>query len=479
MRTLVFKLLDNKDNVEQIKQLQEDWSVCYRQLYNNLDLSEDKEYLSSLRIKSVKAKSYLVKEVIAFKERDIKNKERVRKNIDKLNSYDKLYPKQFKHLQSLKKSLNSKVVFGGRKNLIKRSKEEITKEEWKDGRLYPLVFYGETSRNGNRFFDFKGLSKGEVLFKMECTDIKLPLKISDKKYNRKEVQLLEQLALEKEIPITVKLMYDELHISFDESIMYNSKLDTKKLNKECPYKKKEQPIKRKDWYRTKYIEHREFLKHGKKERYLAVDLNPNKIGYVIKDIDENVYSEGCFEIELPNDVKYSSKRKYNYSLIFKEIFKLIKHYKVSYFVVEELDIDNSTNYGNKDSNRKIKNEWMMNLQKELIVRRCNETKTILIEVNPCYSSFIGNLLYNKYDPIASAYEICRRGIYKYTTGFKLIPEYIVDNIISDRIDCNVDLHCFTSFVELFESIRDQSYRRNNKSFSKYLLSPSTHINMYT
>ena len=40
----------------------------------------------------------------------------------------------------------------------------ISNEEFKEKRLYPIVFYGETSRKGNRFFDFKELSEGKILF---------------------------------------------------------------------------------------------------------------------------------------------------------------------------------------------------------------------------------------------------------------------------------------------------------------------------
>ena len=43
----------------------------------------------------------------------------------------------------------------------------------------------------------------------------------------------------------------------------------------------------------------------------------------------------------------------------------------------------------------------------------------LVEVNPVYSSFIGNLLYgseNTPDMIASSIEIARRGFKKYSKG---------------------------------------------------------------
>lgn len=474
MKTLIFKLKNNDNNVETIKSLQQDYSVCFRQIYNNLDLIKDDNFMGSLRIKSSKLKEYLIKETIAFDEKRSYNLKKIQENIDELNSYEKLNPKQFKHLKYLERSIKSKIVFGGKINLIKRSKNLITKEEWKDKRLYPLVFYGETSRKGNRFFDFKELVNGKLLFKMESTDIKLNLEISTNKH-KKEIKLLQYLTTDKKIPISVKLTHSHIHLSFDESILYESNLDIRKLHKECPFEKGS--VDKKQWYRSKYTEHEDYLKRGKLDRYLSVDLNPNKIGFVITNNQMNLIDKGSMEIELLNSVKYSNKRKYNYSIIIKELFKLIEHYKVSYFVIEELDI-NKDNHGNKESNRKIKQEWMLNYLKELIVRRCNETKTILIEVPAYYSSFIGNLTYRMYDPISSAYELCRRGINKFKKGFKMIPEYNPNNINTDRIDGDIDLGSYKSFVECFKAIRNQSYRRNDKSFSKYLLSQCTNISVY-
>lgn len=480
MRTLVFKLKNNDNNVSQIKDFQKDWSICFRQLYNNLDLSADKNYLNSLRIKSSKLKEYLKKEVIAFHERKESSKELIQEKIDELYKKvekDKLDIKEFKQLKKLEKSLKSNVVFGGRKNLIKRSQDKISNKEWKDNRLYPLIFYGDKSSKGNRFFDFKDLSNGKIMFKMETTKVKLPLKISTKKHNR-VLQILQEMALNKEIPITVKLSHDKIQISYEEGILSDSKLDSKKLHKECPFNKKTQPLQRKSWYKKQYRKHEQHLKHGKLERYLAVDLNPNKIGYVITDNQLNIIDKGCFEIELPKSNKYSNKRKYNYGLIIKELFKLVEHYKVSYFVIEDLEDTNEDDHGNKTANRKIKQEWMLNMLKQLIERRCNESKTILKVVPAYYSSFIGNLMYDIYDPIASSYELCRRGIGQFNKGFKMIPEYDVNNIITDRIDDSIDIQSCKSFVELFKSMRNKSYRRNDKTFYKYLLTEKTNIYIY-
>ena len=83
----------------------------------------------------------------------------------------------------------------------------------------------------------------------------------------------------------------------------------------------------------------------------------------------------------------------------------------------------------------------------------------------------------EYDPISSSIEILRRGIDKYTKGFKLIPDFDKDNIFTDKIDGYVDLNHFKGFVDLFKSIRNKSYRRKDISFSsqKFTKSDKSHV----
>ena len=172
-----------------------------------------------------------------------------------------------------------------------------------------------------------------------------------------------------------------------------------------------------------------------------------------------------------------NKRKYEYSQIIKDLFKKVKHYRVSYFIIEDLENLNKDNFGNKVSNRKNKLEFKKNYIFSLITRRCNETGTILRKVNPVYSSFIGNLTYDMYDPIASSIEICRRGINQFNKGFRLIPEYCLDNILTDKIDKYVDPSHFNTFRELYKSIRNKSYRRKDLSFSrqKFTQTDKSHV----
>lgn len=467
MKTLVHRIkISNEDKVL-LKDLQDKYSKDFRKVYKNLELCKDKEFLNSLNMESSKLKEYLTKEVILFYEKYQSTKNKIKEKLIDLEENKEL---NFKKIVKLKRSLKSDICFGGRLNLQRRTKGLISNDEWKKLRLYPIVFYGEASRKGNRFFDFKNLSSGDILFKMEGTKIKIPIVISNKKH-REELILLEKLCSLKEISLTVKLTHDKIYLTFDETILNGTNFDYRLFQKDKPTGlNKEQT---KEYWKSKYKEHEEKLKLGKLERYISIDVNPNEIGYAISNNKLDVLDRGCYRIE----GKISeNKRKHEYSQIIKDIFKKVKHFKISYFVIEDLDINND-NYGNKESNRKNKLEFKKNYIFSIINRRCNETGTLLRKVNPCYSSFIGNLMYEEYDPISSSIEILRRGIGQYNKGFKLIPELDKDKIITDKIDGYVDLNQFNGFVELFKSIRNKSYRRKEISFSsqKFTKCDKSHV----
>ena len=451
-----------------LNSLQLEYSQDFRKVYNNLDLISDKDFVKSLNIKSAKLKEYLFKEVIAFKEKYDSGKERL---AEVIKEHEGRAVINFKKLTSLRKSYYSNICFGGRLNLQRRTKGLITKEEWKELRKYPMVFYGETSRKGNRFFDFKDLSEGKVLFKLESTKIKIPITFSNRKHS-KELFLLQEMCMNKEIPLTIKLTSDKIHISFDESKLNDTNFDHKLYQKEKPKHLSKEGTK--NYWRTKFQEHEENLKQGKLDRYLAIDINPNEIGFVVADRDLEIIEHGCYKIE---GKVSENKRKYEYSQIVKDLFTKVKHYRVSYFIIEDLENLNKDNFGNKISNRKNKLEFKKNYIFSLVTRRCNETGTILRKVNPVYSSFIGNLTYDMYDPIASSIEICRRGINQFNKGFKLFPEYCLDNILTDKIDKYVDPSHFNTFRELYKSIRDKSYRRKDLSFSrqKFTQTDKSHV----
>lgn len=457
MKTIIFSINLNESDCNLVTELQNQYSISFRKVYNNLELSSDPEFLKSLPVKSSKQKEYLIKEVLAFNERNIANKERILENITKLESEKHLKLSKFRKLQKLRKSYNSKICFGDKKELIKLSKGEGDINIWKSSRLLPLVFYGETSRLGNRFFDLKEISEGKVLFKLESTDIKIPLIFNTKKY-KNELIKLQSLILDKKIPVTIKLTNKLIYITYDESILNKTNVDIKAFYKEIT------DIKDKDTRRVlianRYKEHEEYLKIGKLNRYLSIDLNPDGIGYCIMNKDLSIVTKGYLDI---SKVLKANKRRYETINLIKILFKLIKHYKCSYIVTEELNI-NDNDLGNRVSNRKVNNLWNRELINNNITKRCNETGTIRIEINPCYTSFIGNIIYKEYDPIASSMEICRRGINKYSKG-GFYPELDLTNFINDK-RYNKIKECLTwkELYSLFVTSK-WSYRRKLKEFN--------------
>lgn len=481
MKTLVYNIECSEADREVLKLLQHQGNIDFRKCFNNMDLWQDIGFINSLNIKSKRYQEYLYKEVMSFYKKVEASKNKVLDKINELHEKREKKPltqKEFKKLSELKTSYNSKIVFGGKANLRKRTKGLISHEEFQENRLYPLTFYGEANKKGSRFFDFSNLSNGQILFKMEATKIKIPLTFSNKKHYD-ELVLLQSMALNNEIPITIKLSHDIICISFDESKLNGSNMNYRKLSKSAPSKITNLPAYNAYWT-SEHRKHENYLKQGKFERYLSLDLNPNQIGFVITDENMNILDMGSYELE---GKMSSDKRKYEYSIIIKQLFKKIEHYKCSYIVVEDLEGIVKEDYGNKTSNRKIKSEWKLNYLKELIVRNSNESKTIIREVNPYLSSVLGNLTTKYYDCIGSALEIARRGINRFTKGFVLIPDIDPNKIMTDianklRIDYKIDLASFQSYQELYKSIWNKSYRRKEKSFLSYLLTKKSNVFVY-
>ena len=108
----------------------------------------------------------------------------------------------------------------------------------------------------------------------------------------------------------------------------------------------------------------------------------------------------------------------------------MNYWKCSKLCIEDLNIKLSDKKQGKTFNRLCNNVWNRNL----VVNKLKMLSVIygyeLIEVNSCYSSFIGNMLYsseNTPDMIASSIEITRRGFKKHSKGW-FYPIFNVDNL---------------------------------------------------
>jgi len=179
------------------------------------------------------------------------------------------------------------------------------------------------------------------------------------------------------------------------------------------------------------------MQRGKNpNRYVAVDLNPTNIGCsVLEKVDDkgnykviNVWSYdfSCYFDKkgyASNDKRqkhYNNKRKYELTVALKQLFKIALHYDCSHFVMEDLNCK-ATDKLSREANRKTRNLWCRDLTTNIITKRCNECGIELIEVNPCYSSFIGNIQHPYADSCSASVEIGRRGMYKYTKGMSFYP----------------------------------------------------------
>jgi hypothetical protein len=125
--------------------------------------------------------------------------------------------------------------------------------------------------------------------------------------------------------------------------------------------------------------------------------------------------------------------------------------------LEDLNIKSKdTGYG-KNGNRLILNKWVRNLfvnQMEKRNRLCN-IKTI--KVLPHYSSYIGNIQHNYFDPINSSLEIGRRG-YEVVIlkNKKFYPDFIIKNELMDQ--WKEHINSLTGWKDLFSLIKNLKLR---------------------
>jgi len=303
---------------------------------------------------------------------------------------------------------NGKVIFGGKSLFIQRCQDKISADNFQFKKLIPIYSIGESNQSANRKFTI--LDTNTILFKPERSvhvEIKLPFL---KKKLKKEVEKLKFLQDTKSIPITYQLDCNNIYLSYDDALVNESK---------------------------NY--------HGKFNRIMGIDMNPNYIGYSIIDwSDEDDFqfiSNGMFDLthfsmaskelkhlkwelkKLGKDgderkqiiikkLKYlNNKRDHETIEIAIKVFNLFKGFNCSILGIEDLSIVSKDNGKGKNYNRLVNNEWLRNWLVNQLEKRINRINARVIKVLPAYSSFIGNLVYsnlNLPDPVLSSIEIGRR-----------------------------------------------------------------------
>ena len=502
---------------------QKEYSFAFRKLWTNYDKLNDKLFLNNLR-KQYNLSSYEImclqvdiktkfKQITTQKKKLENDIIEITKEIEKLKSISrnkfetrKLF-KLNKKLDYKNKQLSKDITFGG-VNLIRRlsflnnDKKANQKEienisnEYQAKRILPINHIGETYRpNSNRFFNFD-FNNNEIIYKPNRKiKIKINYKIS-KNYQNYLLQLqnIKELKIQ---PISIKLTSNYIVLTFDEAKLNGYSFDKKGFFEE----RQKHDNKKQVFIDFKNQQKETMLKDKLKNRYCGIDLNPEYIGVSILDKQHDngkfkIIDKFCFNLSnlleksnnsSSNEIsKYiNNKRKYEIGIIYKQLFKIIKHYKVSHFVIEDLNFKSKLT--NKEANRKTRNVWNLNYQQNLMQKHCNINGIELIKINPCYSSFIGNISYNYFDPVNAAIEICRRGLNKFKKGnnfYPIITNTIIDTMIQRfGLDVQVIKDC-KNWIQLYKLFKQTKlkyrWQLNDTKFSCFsIFNYKSNWNLYS
>ena len=334
------------------------------------------------------------------------------KNIDCLDSsWIKAAVKKSTELQT-----NQKLYFGGKSKFFKKKYKKL---EILDKNM-PLEMRGSSNDKGNRkakiignLFIFKP-SKG--------LEFKIELKLS-----KNELNMLSIIELESKLSknyFNFEIDSKNVWISFNEPILH---------------------------------EH-EF----KKYRFLGLDLNPNWIAISIQDKTNEIYKE-LIDLRLLNK-ENKNKKQYELSVLNKYIVKLCKHYKVEYVCIEDINIRSSNKGLGKSYNKLLNNDWKRNYIVNNLKKWLNINSIKHLEVNPFYTSFIGQMKnMEDYDSIAASKEVAFRG-YLMVCGFK------VQDYVNQFLSGSVTTHwkemspSINTFKDLYNHFRAEKKSKNSYRF---------------
>ena len=340
----------------------------------------------------------------------------------------------------LLKNREETVLFGGKFLFEQRFKHNISKEEFKEKRLVPLCSIGEGRCNGNRLFrlheDCYSISFNPTVrnrIHLKLIGVGNRIKVLHKLYAHQQL---------KDIPITYKLDKKYAYISFDEAILQEETVN---------------PI---------------------QNRIISIDMNPNYVGWSVldwKSSDEfDIVDSGVISLKNINDIEYelknlkitsnskerkylNNKRQHETLEVSKFLVNITKHYRCECFGIEDLSIKSKDNKQGKKFNRLVNNNWNRNKLVNNLHKRCNIVGIKFVEVQPQYSSVIGNLVYrelNLPDMVLSSIEISRR-CYEFNLQYiKKIKEKTknvifpkLTNSLIDKVKHSLEeVKCFVEFV---------------------------------
>ena len=377
-----------------------------------------------------------------------------KKGVRKLTARD--IRKIQRKLASRKKRVGKHPCFGGRTrllayNALRNKKDPKASEALEEYRSHRDIGYrseGECARAGNRNFDFGKMLDGILIFTPERGErVQLDLLVGAPRLRSKQHrQLLKacSMACEGKLAVTVTVTVTEVFFTYDNAAVEGFAFDAAGFN--AAKKKAYDVPSYKEVAKTFYREQEARMSIGKvPNRVMAVDLNPERIGYVVLDLDvaagaPTVVASGCFEYkgltkkykdlykreDPKHHTRASNERNYWLSVIVARLGRLALHHKCEQFAMEGLDIKRPVyNRRTKRFNRVVNALWCRGLIERGVKKFCGNGGILLKEIPPEYSSMVGNLLFRAFDPVSAAAEIGRRAMsWQWTNKFgkESLPE---------------------------------------------------------
>lgn len=320
-----------------------------------------------------------------------------------------------------------KVIFGTKYKFYQRLIGKISKEEYKKNRLSLINCQGEIHQNGNRKFEFD-INNNRIIFK-PFSGKKILLTLP--KLRKSLYKILKNIQ-ERHTLYSVELSTEYIHISFNETDI------EKHESRSIP------------------------------RRILGIDLNPNYIGYSISDFDkqgnQSIIVKKCYDLTKltenldlksnnPKKIHQNNKREFEIIKIAKDIVRQAIHYQIDKISLEKLKIVTKDHRKGRKFNRLVNNVWNRNLFIKKVKMEANIFGKKVVDVFPMYSSFIGNLQHDCFDPVNSSLEMARRGLIAYVKGSKLFPALSVKDQWKEYLTQDIK-----DWKSLFEKIRDIRYR---------------------
>jgi len=362
-------------------------------------------------------------------------------------------------------SLENEEVFGGRRNLSSHTyhmneynktgdlghlwRQRKSLEKYHAQRILPYYFIGRANEHGNRKFALRFL-ENKVIFKPSKNE-HIDLKLRPKRVQRNQLIHLQQACDAGKIAVTITLKEDYIVFTYDNEVLagyaFNGveyQRDVKALKEKLNYKNLSKEAQEELSPEFKTLKRGYYLEREQRQlvnkigdRVAAIDMNPEYVGLTIRN-SEGILLTRCFDLSaLIAATKGNNTKEIqgNLGVIYREIFKEFRHYKVAYFFTEKLEFDKTSN-ALKSANRKNHNLWCREFQEALISKHCQNLGIIHKEINTSYSSYVGNMTYNLFDPVAASAELARRGLVLLKkineTWYPDTTEFRLDNLLESK-----------------------------------------------